>query len=138
MSRFLLVVLSMLMSACSPSEKAALAKAPGIRIVDERAVVNGCEGKLDWNAEGTCPMLFCEAAILNGGAVDPYADIELHGGPTTDDRSRWLIVGTARLLRTPEPPRSFVHCLLEQGKVVRSGVMSEREYNAVRYNGEWL
>lgn len=65
-------------------------------------------------------------------------DIKLQGGPVTDDESKQLIVGTATSPRPDASRVRFVHCLIETEKIVSAGVITERQYNAVRYNNEWL
>jgi len=124
------------LTACSPSEETpSSSPAPGVRIVDDHAVVTGCEGKLDWNAEAACPWILCEAAILNSGDVHPYSHVDLKGGPVSEDGARSIIVGTATILRLdkPSPPPTFVQCYMEGGKVLEAGMISERDYNEIRY-----
>jgi hypothetical protein len=130
------LVLVTALTACSPSDETPSGPlAPGVRIVDNHAVVTGCEGKLDSNAEGACPWILCEAAILNSGDVHPFADIDLKGGPVSEDGTRSIIVGTATILRLDKPssPPKFVQCYMEGGKVRDAGVISERDYNEIRY-----
>jgi hypothetical protein len=128
-------VLFTALTACSPYEETPSNTAPGVRIVDNRAVVTGCEDKLDRNAEGACPWILCKAAILNSGSVDPYGDIDLKGGPVSEDGTRSIVVGTATSLRlnSPSPAPKFVQCYMEGGKVREAGVISERDYNEIQY-----
>jgi hypothetical protein len=129
----------LVVSSCSRQEDNATAdQSPGVKRVGDRAVVFGCDGELDWNAKGACPWIRCEAAILNSGEVDLLDEVKLWGGPVSDDGARQLVVGTAGSLRPSAPTRKYVHCLIEADKVARVGVITERQYNAVRYNNEWL
>lgn len=131
--------LALVMSSCSRQEDDAAAdRTPGVKRVGDRAVVFGCDGELERNAKGACPWIQCEAAILNSGEVDLLDEVKLWGGPVSDDGARQLVVGTARSLRPNAPMQRYVHCLIEADKVARVGVITERQYNAVRYNNEWL
>jgi hypothetical protein len=134
-----LFCLALVTSSCSRQEgNPATDRIPGVKRVGERAVVFGCDGELDWNAKGACPWIRCEAAILNSGEVDLTDEVKLWGGPISDDGSRQLVVGTARSLRPNAPTPRHVQCLIQGDKIARAGVITERQYNAVRYNSEWL
>jgi len=115
-------------------------RVPGIRrdIAGGSAVVFGCDGAFDWNAKGACPWLRCEVAILNSGSVEVVDEIKLQGGPVSDDGSKQLIVGTATSPRPGASPARFVHCLIEAERIVSAGVITKRQYEAVRCNHEWL
>jgi hypothetical protein len=45
------VVVTLIISACAPSEDSSTYDVPQLLVVDDRAIVKGCDGKLDWNAE---------------------------------------------------------------------------------------
>jgi hypothetical protein len=128
-------ILATALAACSPPEEPPSSPAtPGLRIVGDRAVISGCEGELDWNAQSACPWIHCEAAILNSGSVHPYSDINLKGGPVSEDGKRSIVVGTATILRNgPPAPPQYVQCHMEDGKVRDAGVISERDFNEIRY-----
>jgi hypothetical protein len=126
--------LSAALAACSPSaETPSSPDLPGVRIVNDHAVVAGCDGELERNAEGACPWILCEAAVINSGSVHPYSEINLKGGPVSEDGTRSIVVGTATLLRenSPSPPPQFVQCHMERGKVREAGVISERDFNDI-------
>jgi hypothetical protein len=124
-------------SACS-DERASLPDSPEFRYVDGRPVVTGCSGVMDENAKGICPMLFCEAAVRKAVQIDKYHEVKFSGGPTSEDGSRWLMVGTATSLR-PDRTQIYVQCLIEDGvKIVRAGQISEHEYFGARHNHEGL
>lgn len=126
-------------SSCSrPEEHAAADRTPGVKRIGNRAVVFGCDGELDLNAKGACPWIRCEASILNSGEIDFLDEVKLWGGPISDDGAKQLVVGTATSLHPNAPTQQYVHCLIEADKIVRAGVITELQYNAVRYNNELL
>ena len=127
-----------LLVSCSLERDDLDDQVPRIEREGSRLVVLGCDGELDRNAKGACPWVRCEAAILHSREVELLDEIKLQSGPSTEDGSKQLIVGTATSPRPDGPQPRFVHCLIQDERIVRAGVITERQYNAARYDDEWL
>lgn len=135
----LLLSLAALIGACSKqSEVSRDRDSPELTFKNGVAVVSGCDGKLGENAKGACPYVLCKAAILNSGGVDVMGDIQLEGGPISEDATEQLIVGRSTSAHPDASSVTYVQCRISRGKIVRAGVITERQYNAVRYERQWL